>query len=262
MTTRTARACGWALVLAAVGASSCDDDAAKRAGGTAGASTTSSATAASSAAASTREPEPPRDRAPIITVDDHGASVDGTTFTTAPSQWRAEVAAMLSTRPKIAGEAVVVTVTRDAKTPKVEAMVAALGEAKAKSVVVHTQTRDQTTGELTLTRPKQAPECSAVAMIERDGAVAVWSKGGGVAQRYTRGMAGPDLSSSTEALRKRAGGCDSPVWFVAGADTVTWGLVFDLAMRARNGGEGGGLLKPTETVLLTEAPVAGRPVKP
>jgi hypothetical protein len=100
-------------------------------------------------------------------------------------------------------------------------------------------------------------------MIERDSGVAVWSKGGGGAQRFTRGMAGPDLTSSTEALRKRASACDSPVWFLGTAETVTWGLAFDLATRARGNGatDGGDALRPHETVLLPHPPVAGRAVK-
>jgi hypothetical protein len=71
-------------------------------------------------------------------------------------------------------------------------------------------------------------------------------------------MAGPDLTLSTEALRKRAASCESPVWFLGAADTVTWGLLFDLAMRAKGGAEAGATLRPTEAVLLAHALVPGR----
>ncbi len=216
------------------------------------------ASAAPSASAPPPTPAPPRP--PTITLDEQACSIDRTRFTGAPAEWRDRAAALLGETPLVAGESVTVNVMRDAKSPRVVALVAALAAAKARSVVVHTPTRDLSSGELELTLHAGAvPECSAVAMIEHDGAVAVWSKGGGGASRFARGMAGPDLSSSTEALRKRAGGCASPVWFLGGAESVTWGLLFDLATRAR-GGEGA-TLKPTKAVLLTQAAVPGRAVK-
>jgi hypothetical protein len=255
----------WALSLLTL-AVGCDDDKAKSSGGKAQEPSSSapppSATASS---APPRPPEPPVARPPAITVDDRGCTVDGVSFAGAPAEWQGRLAAALAQNAKVPGEAVAISVMRDTKAPKVEAVVASLGAAKARSVVVRTPTRDQTTGELELTLHhaggKPPAECSVVAMIEQNGSVAVWAKGGGGASKFSRGMAGPDLSSSTEALRKRAAACDSATWFVGAAETVTWGLVFDLAARARGGAEAGATLKPTETVLLTQAPVAGRPVK-
>jgi hypothetical protein len=194
-----------------------------------------------------------------ITVTEQTTTINGTPLAGAPADWQAQALKLLAAGPPVADQAVPILATRDAKEPKVAAVVAALRAAKAKSVVVHTATRDRSTGEAELTlHPAAIPDCSAVAMIEHDGGVAVWSKGGGGAQRYTRGMAGPDLSASTDTLRKRAAGCDSPVWLAAAADTVTWGLTFDLILRAK--GSPTSVLKPTETVLLTRPPTAGKPV--
>jgi hypothetical protein len=202
--------------------------------------------------------EPPHSL--TITVSEQGASINGTPLVGAPAEWQAQAVKLFATLPQVNdAQSVAIIATRDAKEPKVAAIVAALRTAKARVVVVHTATRDGSTAEVGLTlHPAAIPDCSAVAMIEHDGGVAVWSKGGGGAQRYTRGMAGPDLSASTDALRKRAAACDSPVWLAAAADAVTWGLTFDLILRAKGGGTS--LLKPTETVLLTHPPAAGKPV--
>jgi hypothetical protein len=205
-----------------------------------------------------KAPEPPR--APAITVDEHGCTIDGKAFTTSPAEWRDAAGALLATKPLVAGEAVVVNVMRDAKAPTVETILSALAHAKAKSVLVRTPTRDQSSGEITLKLEHGAVrDCSVVAMIEHDGTVAVWSKAGGGAQRFARGMAGPDLTSANDALRKHAASCDSPVWFLGAADAVPWGLAFDLAMRAK-AADAGANLRPTEAIFLTHHATPGRPI--
>jgi hypothetical protein len=159
-----------------------------------------------------------------MSVDEHGCTIDGVAFQGEPTEWRERLAAALRDRPLVAGEVAEVAAMRNVKTPLVQALVAALAEAKAKSVTIRTPMRDQSMGELALTLHHPAPaDCSVVAMIEHDGAVAVWSTGGGGAQKFSHGMAGPDLSTSTDAVRKRAAACDSPMWFVSGAESVQCG---------------------------------------
>ena len=245
----------WAWVGAALLVlSACDKEAAQ--GGPGGAAGQTAASSEAPKAEAPKAPEPPR--APAITVDDHGCTIDGTAFTTAPAEWRDRASTLLLGKPLVQGEAVVVNVMRDAKAPKVEAILSALAHAKAKSVIVRTPTRDQSSGELTLTLEHGAiPDCSVVAMLEHDGTVAVWSKAGAGAQRFARGMAGPDLTSANDALRKHAASCDSPAWFLAAADSVPWGLAFDLAMRA-NAADAGAKLRPTEAILLTHPATPGR----
>jgi hypothetical protein len=256
---RSARASlGLAALAVSLGLAgmACDKEVAKPSGETAA----SAAPPPPSAPAPAAPPSPPR--APAITLDDHAFVIDGVTIDGAPAEWPTKAAAVLREKPLVAGEAVVVNVLRDTRTPKVEAAVASLDQAGAKSVVVRTPTRDQSTGELALAlHPESQPDCSAVAFIEREGAVAVWSKGGGGAQRFARGMAGPDLTASSEALQKRGQGCDSPVWFVGGSESIPWGLVFDLGTRTRGGGDAGGAMKPQKTALVGHATVAGRRVK-
>ncbi len=115
--------------------------------------------------------------------------------------------AVLHGKPYVVGETVTVDVTRNLKTPQVAALVEALAEVKAKSVIVHTPTRDQSMGELELAVQHPAiGDCTAVALIEHDGAVALWNKAGGVAQKFTHGMAGPEsdlVHRGTEEARRR-----------------------------------------------------------
>ncbi len=248
----------WVTVALLLAAGGCDNDAGKKAeSASAAAATATPSPSASSAAPVPEPPAPPR--VPTITVDDHTCSIDGKTFT---GDWVPDATRFLhGFGPELAGKDVAVNAMRDTKVPKVQAIVAALAGERVRGVAIRTPMRDQSSGELPLALSAKAPACTVVAMIEQNGAVAVWSKGGGGAQRFSRGMAGPDLSSSTDALRKRAAACDSPAWYFSAADTVTWGLAFDLAMRARAGAEAGAALKPTQTVLLTEAPVPGRAVR-
>ncbi len=239
------------VALAATVSAACDKDAAKPAPAPAESSPPASPPA---------QPEPPKvPRAPTVMLDDRSLTIDGASIEGGPTDWGARVADLLASKPKVEGEAVAVDVMRDAHTPRVVAVVAALAAAKAKSVVVRTPTRDRTMGELGLSlHSDKAPDCSVVGFIEKDGAVAVWSRGGGGAQRYSHGMAGPDVTTSSEALARRAAGCDSSAWYVGGAESVTWGLVFDLATHARATDAG---FRPHDTTLVSHVTVSGRRLK-
>jgi len=244
----------WVFSVAVLGPG-CDKEAAKPAGDPG----PPAAPTAEASASSRPEPAPEPPRAPTVTLDDHELLIDGVSFVGSASDWKARAVAALVDRRLVAGESVAVSVMRDAKTPKVEALVEALAQAKARAVVVHTPTRDQSVGELVLTLGHPtSPDCAVVSMIEHDGSVAVWTKSGGVAQRFTRGMAGPDLSSSTDALRKRASGCDAHVWYLSAAENIQWGLAFDLALRAKGSSDAGSILRPKDTTLLTRTATPGR----
>jgi len=217
--------------------------------------------AATTSSAPAAPPPPAAPRPPAIMVDDTGATVDGEPFGGAPAEWRDRLGAMLATRPLVTGQTVTVSAVRDAKAPKVLAVVAALRHAKATGVIIETPTREQTMGHLEIALAHgPVADCSAAGMIEKDGSVAVWGVGGGTAQRFHRGLAGPDLTLGVKALKDRAGGCDSAAWILGADDTVTWGLTFDLAMRAKAVVDGGTALRPTTVLLATTAPVPGRRV--
>jgi hypothetical protein len=208
-------------------------------------------------------PQPPKSStptAPSIAVDDSSCTINGepVLFSAADAQGR--IAAVLTGKPLVEGQVVTFDAARDVKTPKVAAVVAALRKVKAKGAVVHTPMRDKNMGELTLLlQHSPLADCSAVGMVNKDGSIAVWPVGGGVAQKFVRGFAGPDLTLGPEALQKLAGGCDSATWLLAADENIPWGLTFDLALATR-GAEGGAAMRPNQVLLVTEAPVAGRKV--
>jgi len=205
---------------------------------------------------------PPIPMAPAITVDDSACTVNGEEVLFLAPDAKDRIAALLTGKPLVEGKVVAFDAVREAKTPRVAAVVFALRKAKAKGATIHTSMRDRSMGELAVSFSHGAvTECTPAAMIRKDGSIAVWSAGGGTAQTFTKGFAGPDLTLGTEGLRKASAACGSTVWALGADDNITWGLTFDLAMRARGEADAGtGGIKATETVLLNEAPVAGRKV--
>jgi hypothetical protein len=211
-----------------------------------------------------KEPTPrpaPTPVAPAITVDDAACSINGEEVLFMNADARDRIAAMLADKPLVQGNVVAFDAARDAKTPRVAAVVSALRKAKAMGAAIHTPMRDNSKGELLVRFAHGAvSECTPVAMITRDGSIAVWSAAGSTAQKFARGFAGPDLTLATEGLRRASAACGSAVWVLGADDNIGWGLTFDLAMRARGDGDSGSGLRATETVLAREAPVAGRKV--
>jgi hypothetical protein len=204
---------------------------------------------------------PPAPMPPAIVVDDGACTIDGEEVLFLNPDARDRIAATLAGKPLVAGQVVALDARREAKTPRVAAVVSALRKAKATGASIHTLMRDNSTGEL-LVRFTHGPasDCAPVAMITRDGSIAVWGASGGVAQKFARGFAGPDLTLATEGLRRASAACGSSVWVLAADDNIAWGLTFDLAMRARGAQDGGSPLRATETALASEAPVPGRKV--
>ena len=71
-------------------------------------------------------------------------------------------------------------------------------------------------------------------------------------------MAGPDLTLTGETLRQQSKSCkESDVLFVAGAEGVEWGLVYDLAASSKTFDKA----YFAEAALVPEPPVPGRPVE-
>lgn len=214
---------------------------------------------ASGAPTTSATPAPPS--APSIAVDDGACSINGEEVLFAGPDPKGRIASILATNPLIVGQLVTFDAARETKTPKVGIVVLALKQSKAKGALVHTPMRDKNIGELPLLL-QHGPigDCSAVGMVNKDGSIAVWPAGGGVAQKFVRGFAGPDLTLGPEALHKVANACDSATWLVAADDNVPWGLTFDLALATRGSPEAGVLLRASQTLLVAEAPVPGRKV--
>lgn len=181
-------------------------------------------------AAPTPEPPPPP-RAPDIVVDpgyvavgnDKVANLGGPEVAFAD-----KIGVFLNGRPMIEGQAVDVVIMRNAKIPEVGAVLTALRHAKAIGAGAKTEARDNSTQRLALTFTAPNQPCATAAWIAKDAAIDAWPVSGGRAKRVIKGLAGPDMTLGLEAVRSVVQQCDAPL--VVGADeSMTWGLVFDLA---------------------------------
>ena len=179
-------------------------------------------------------PEPPR--APDIVLDAANVTIGNDRVPTGDPALADRVAALVTGRPalasSIAGQTAGFVVMRNAKPSHVAAVLTALQRANATGAKVNTEARDGTTQTVPLSFTKGAAECATVAWIAKDDAIEVWPAGGGTAKRVSRGLAGPDVTLGTEAVRKQASGCNASELFVGADDGKTWGLVFDLATSA------------------------------
>jgi hypothetical protein len=158
------------------------------------------------------------------------------------------------------GQEVKMPVERKVNPAWVSMMLEALGDVGVTRALIRSETRADYPGEVgfvPLSKSKSSPACSVVMMILADRGTAVWKLGGGVAGKRGKGMAGPDLTLTGETIERYAKGCpESQVAFVAAAEGVDWGLVFDLAASSRR-------LPKTyfaNLAVLPEPPVPGRAV--
>lgn len=225
------------------------------------AAATATAKPTATATASAEPPPPPKPTMTYLAVGDDALSVNGTRIEFPGLDPKARMVQELAGKPKIAGEVVSVEIARQTKAPKVAIVLAALKESKATSVTVKTAKRDGAVTDLPFGWQDGPAGCSAAAFIAKDISISVWPISGQVAKRFAKGMAGPDLTMGGDAFRKAAATCDSPIAYVAADESITWGLVFDLALAAKEGGEGGAFRAQKFGVPL-EGPVPGRKVTP
>jgi hypothetical protein len=160
----------------------------------------------------------------------------------------------------INGSPVTLQVDKKAKVSAVAAVVAALGDAGAPKVTIKTDGRNDLPKSLDVTPESgasSAPACSIVAAVLKDLSTAVWPVKGGTARKQRKGLAGPDLSHTSEQLEKDLAACDSTTAFFSGDDGVGWESAFNLAGTVLGSDK---KKKLTTLVLLHEEPVAGRAV--
>jgi hypothetical protein len=196
---------------------------------------------------------PPEPRAPDIIVDRSRVAVGADRV---PADERAladRIAALMTGWPVIAGRSVDFVAMRDAKPSRVAAIVAALQRARATGANVKTEARDGTTQSVPLAFATGVQDCTTIAWIAKDDAIDVWPAGGGRAKRVIRGLAGPDMTLGTEAVRAHQNGCGASELVVGADDAISWGLVFDLTMNALHGPGA----RASSVVLVTSA-VPGR----
>jgi hypothetical protein len=174
--------------------------------------------------------EPPR--APDIVVDASNVSVGTDRVATGELGLADKLAVFLTGRSMIEGATVSFVAMRSAKPSHVGAVVAALRKAKASGAVVKSDARDGSTQSVPLSFKTALTDCTTVAWIAKDGSIDVWPAGGGRPKGVIKGLAGPDMTLGTEAMRKQWSGCNASEIVVGADDVLTWGLVFDLARAA------------------------------
>ena len=185
------------------------------------------ASSSSAAPPAPAAPDPPR--APDIIVDKANVSVGLDRVPADAPGLLDKIAVFLVGRPAVEGRAVDVVAMRNARPSAVAAAVAALRHAKASAAGVKTETRDGATQRIPLSFASAEQECTAIAWIARDDAIDVWRAGGGKAKRVVKGLAGPDMTLGTDAVRAQQAECEAGDLVVGADDAVTWGLLFDLA---------------------------------
>jgi biopolymer transport protein ExbD len=164
-------------------------------------------------------------------------------------------------RDEFSGKEAAVTVDRNADTKSVIAMLEELANIGAQPLLIKTSSRKDYPQELRIDvqfRAGKVPDCSVVTAILSDRSTAVWKLSGGTAARRGKGLGGPDLSMTGETIERYVKACkNSNTIFVSGAEGVEWGLIYDLAASTKTIEK----ISIERIVLLSEPPVAGRPVK-
>jgi hypothetical protein len=192
-------------------------------------------------------PEPPR--APDIVIDGASVAVGNDRVASGELGLADKVAVFLKGRAMIEGSTVNVVALRSAKPSPVAAVIAALKKAKATGAVIKTDARDGTTQPMPVSFAPTVADCATAAWIAKDAAIEEWPAGGGTAKKVTKGLAGPDMTLGSEAMRKQWSTCSASELVVGADDLMSWGLVFDLARAAL---ESSGSHVST-TVLMTSA---------
>jgi hypothetical protein len=175
----------------------------------------------------------PELRAPDIVVDPSFVAVGNDKVATLAGGLADRVGVFLTGRPMIEGRSVDVVVMRNAKPSEVAAVLSALRKARARAAAIKTEARDGSTQSLPLSFAIPDVPCTTVAWIARDAAIDVWPMSGArPAKKVIKGLAGPDMTLGTDAVRAAGQECTAPTLIVGADEAMTWGLVFDLATAA------------------------------
>lgn len=220
----------------------------------------SGAARTSASAAPTVADAPKPKTMPELLVDPEGPYINGQRIDLAANGGREKLVKIIKDLP-IDGKPVTLIADKKAKIPYVATVVAELGAAGAPKITIQTDGRNDLPKEITVTpesRVSSPPACSVVTMVMKDDySTAIWPYKGGLGKRQRKGLAGPDLSHTGEALEKELERCDSTMAFFSSDDTIGWETAFNLAGTVLVSDK----KKKIDTlVLLHEAPVAGRAI--
>jgi hypothetical protein len=175
---------------------------------------------------------PAEPQAPEIILDHNNLDIGRSRVAAGEPALTDKALVFLRGAPKIAGHIVDVVALRGARPSNVAGLLDALQQAGATGANVKTETRDGATQGLPAALVRSLPDCTAVAWIGKTGSIDVWPAGGGGAKRVGRGLAGPDITLGMDLVHKVTESCQASQVAVGADDTMTWGLVFDMAMQA------------------------------
>lgn len=247
-----ARLLSCVLVLCVL-SSACDDPKASSKGA-------ASASAASALLRVDEPPPPPKPKTmPDLIVDSMGPYLGGQRIEMNKENALAKLQKIVKDLP-INGQQVTLLAEKKAKTPHVAIVVSELGLAGAPKILIKTDGRNDLPKEITVTpdsRVSSPPGCSVSSIVMKDLSTAVWPFKGGLGKRHRKGFAGPDLSHTSEALKRELSICDSTMAFFSGDETIDWEMTYNLAGTVLISDE----KKKIDTLVLPrEIPVAGRPI--
>jgi hypothetical protein len=193
----------------------------------------------------------------LVVVDDGAAMFDGDRIDLTSPEPKGRLSTAVSGK-KVAGESITIVAARETKMPKVAQVIAAVAGANPKAIVVKTMKRDRTTVDLPIALDAKREGCAAVGYVAKDSSSSSWPASGATATRYTKGMAGPDITRASDGLRKLVGACDATHLFVGSDEGVTWGLVADLAIAVLDPEDGGAAAAKAKQIVVVAKATPGR----
>jgi hypothetical protein len=218
---------------------------------------TTAKSASPTGVSSSPPPPPPAPKALIVTVDDSAAMFDGDRVDFTSPDVKGRLATGVSGK-KVAGESVTIVAARETKMPKIAQVIAAVASAKPKAIVVKTMKRDRTTVDLPIALDAKREGCAAVGYVARDSSSSSWPASGATATKYSKGMAGPDITRASDGMRKLVGACDATHIFVGADEGVTWGLAADLAIAVLDPEDGGASASKVKQIAVVAKATPGR----
>jgi hypothetical protein len=174
----------------------------------------------------------------------------------AQGEWTKRLPAVLAGE-RIEQEQMTLEIHRKAKPSAVRQLVESIRGQKPKTLTIATAHRSGNLSKLEVTLGQAALEgCSPAAFIGKDASVSVWTARGSTAQKFAKGLGGPDMTMGGGALAKARTACPTGRVVLGAEDAMIWGLLVDLVVASTPPGA----KDPTE-IVLGDGLVPGRKVK-
>jgi hypothetical protein len=210
-------------------------------------------------ASTAKPPAPPR--MPEVTLHTKAVQMGMDELVLTAPSFDVSLINLLKKYPVAEPDIITFNIDRKVKTPLATKVFYALIDAGAKSIEVRTKPRGSFPDKLVITPQTKlggdVPACTLVGTIMANLGATFWRVRGGTAKRYTKGMAGPDLSAMHEVMFKEGQTCNSTLFLFSAEDDVDWGHAFDIATSVKAHDPPYPIDK---FVLLREDPVPGKPI--